>query len=143
MICSQYQALTTSGDSCLHMQQCKSTTTENPSEELDPGFIFPKRIFKLLCNTIQITTVSILNARCLIFKPGTPQISYTMSSIQKKSYSKNGSANQIVSTHTDFAFDSFFPCFRQQKNLNCFLTDTEQEEINTKWPLLMTNMTVT
>lgn len=104
IICSQYQALTTSGDS---IQQCKSTTTEILSQESDPGFIFPKRIFKLLCNTIPIKTASILNARCLTFKPGTSQVSYTMSSIQKKSYSKNGSANQIVGTHTDFAFDRF------------------------------------
>lgn len=82
IIRSQYQALTTSGDS---IQQCKSTTTEILSQESDPGFIFPKRIFKLLCNTIPIKTASILNARCLTFKPGTSQVSYTMSSIQKKS----------------------------------------------------------
>lgn len=47
IICSQYQALTTRGD---YIQQCKSTTTEILSQESDLGFIFPKRIFKLLCN---------------------------------------------------------------------------------------------
>lgn len=107
IICSQYQALTSSGDICHYIQQYKSATTDFLSQESDPGFIFPKQIFKLLCKTIAITTVSILNARCLTFKPGTPQTSYTISSIQKKSYSKNGSANQTVGIHTDFAFDRF------------------------------------